>query len=68
MARLIDIAPFIKLIAKKAYHKGARFVEVMWDDPQIHLIRFKYAPRDAIEEFPKWRRDATLEFLKKDYK
>jgi len=62
-ASLIDIAPFIKLIAKKAYQLGARFVEVLWNDLQLHLIRLQHAPHDSFEEFPIWRRDAYLEFI-----
>ena len=62
----LEIAPFIEIIVRKAYQIGARFVDVMWDDPQIHLIRFQHAPRDSFEEYPIWRRDALLEFLKKE--
>ncbi|MFX1304112.1 MAG: aminopeptidase [Promethearchaeota archaeon] len=61
----LELAPFVEKIVRKAYIMGARFVEVMWDDPQIHLIRFKYAPRDSFDEISTWGRDATLEFLKK---
>ncbi|MFX0038518.1 MAG: aminopeptidase [Promethearchaeota archaeon] len=62
---LIELAPFIELIAKKAYQKGARFVEVIWDDPQMDLIRLKYAPRDSFEEFSVWKSNAKLEFAEK---
>ena len=62
---LLDLAPFIELIAKKAYQLGARFVEVIWNDPQLHLIRLQHAPRNSFEEFSTWRVDASLEFIKK---
>ncbi len=62
---LLDLAPFIELIVKKAYQLGARFVEVLWNDPQLHLIRLQHAPRDSFEEFSTWRVDASLEFIKK---
>lgn len=62
---LLDLAPFIELIVKKAYQLGAKFVEVLWNDPQLHLIRLQHAPRDSFEEFSTWRIDASLEFIKK---
>ncbi len=62
---LFEITSLIKLIAKKAYQMGARFVEVLWNDPQLHLIRLQHAPQDSFEEFSFWRRDASLDFTKK---
>ncbi len=61
----IELAPLIRLITKKAYESGARFVEVMWDDDQLRLIRFQYAPRDSFEEFPIWRTDCQNEYGKR---
>ncbi|UCC19151.1 MAG: aminopeptidase [Promethearchaeota archaeon] len=61
----IELAPFVRLLVKKAYQMGARFVEVFWNDPQLYLIRLQHAPRDSFEEFPTWRRDASLEFTQK---
>jgi len=62
---LIELAPFIELITKKAYQMGARYVEVIWNDPKLHLIRYKYAPRDSFEEFPTWISNAELTFTEK---
>jgi len=62
---LLELAPFVELITKKAYQMGARFVDVIWDDPQLHLIRFQHAPRDSFEEFPTWISNAHLEFAEK---
>ncbi len=58
---LLEFAPLVRLIAKEAYQIGARFVDVMWSDDQLRLIRFQHAPRDSFEEFPKWRIDAEVE-------
>ena len=62
---LLELAPFVELITKKAYQMGAKFVEVIWNDPQLDLIRFQYAPRDSFEEFPTWISNAALEFAEK---
>ncbi len=62
---LLELAPLVGLITKRAYQMGAKFVEVIWDDPQLYLIRFQYAPRGSFEEFPTWISDAYLEFAEK---
>jgi len=58
----IELAPLIRLIAIKAYQCGARFVDVMWDDEQLKLIRFQHAPRDSFEEYPTWRTDELFNY------
>lgn len=60
----LEVAPLVRLIVKKAYQAGARFVEVLWDDDQLHLIRHQYAPRDSFDEFPTWRTNTAYEFAK----
>jgi len=60
----IELAPLIRLIAKKAYQIGAKFVEVMWEDDQLKLIRFQYAPRDSFEEYATWRTNCQYEYAK----
>jgi len=61
---LFELASFIKKIVKKAYQMGARLVEVLWNDPQMHLIRLQHAPRDSFEEFPSWRTDEVINIAK----
>jgi aminopeptidase len=56
----IELAPLIRLITKKAYKIGARFVDVMWEDDQLSLLRFQHAPRDSFEEFPNWRSEEAI--------
>ena len=60
----LELAPFVRIIVKKAYQMGARLVEVLWDDPQLRLIRFQHAPRDSFEELASSRMDAQLEWAK----
>ncbi len=43
---------------------GARLVDVVWGDKQLRLIRFQNAPKDSIEEYPKWRIDARYDISK----
>ncbi|MFW9972972.1 MAG: aminopeptidase [Candidatus Odinarchaeota archaeon] len=60
----IELAPLVRLIAKKAYQLGAKFVEVFWDDDILRKIRFEYAPKDSFEEYPIWRTDCQYKFGK----
>ena len=60
----IELAPLVRLIMKNAYQIGARLVDVMWDDDQLQLIRYKYAPRDSFEEFATWRTDGAFDIAK----
>ncbi|MFX0082590.1 MAG: aminopeptidase [Candidatus Hodarchaeota archaeon] len=56
----IEMAPLVRIIAKKAYQMGARLVDVVWDDEQLRLIRFQYGPKKALKEYPKWKIDSRL--------
>ncbi|MFX1279285.1 MAG: aminopeptidase [Promethearchaeota archaeon] len=60
----LELAPLVRLIVKKAYQIGARFVEVMWEDDQTRLFRYLYAPKDSFEEYPTWRTDGAYKFAK----
>jgi aminopeptidase len=57
----LELAPLVRLIAKKAYQIGARLVEILWDDDHLRRIRFEHAPRDSFEEYPTWRTDFQYE-------
>jgi len=61
----IELAPLVRLIVRKAYQIGARLVDVMWDDDQIRLNRYEYAPKDSFEEYPTWRTDGAYNIAKK---
>jgi len=56
-------APLVARVAKHAYQSGARFVDVIWTDPQLDLIRLQHAPRDSFSEYPAWQVDAALKYL-----
>jgi aminopeptidase len=57
----IELAPIVRRIAHHAYQVGVRHVEILWNDEQIELIRYKSAPRDSFQEFPSWRTDAAYD-------
>lgn len=60
----LEAAPLVTLVAKHAYQIGARFVDVIWTDQQLDLIRLQHAPRDSFSEYPAWQVNAVLDYLK----
>jgi aminopeptidase len=60
----LELAPLIRVITKKAYQMGAKFVEVMWEDDKINLIRFQHSSKDYFEEYPRWRAEEAIKLAK----
>lgn len=58
----LDAAPFVRLLAAKAYQNGARLVDVMWEDEGVKLARFKYASPDSFSAYPEWRAQGAARF------
>lgn len=54
-------APLVRLVVESAYRAGARFVDVMWSDAQVDLLRFRHAPRNSFGEVATWRYRAALD-------
>jgi aminopeptidase len=59
----IQTAPLIRELAASAYQAGAPFVEVLWRDDDLKLIRYKYAPKDSFDEYPSWHADAIIDVI-----
>src|SRR5215475_14452947 len=58
----IETAPLVRLVTASAYQSGTRLVDVLWQDDQVTLNRFRYAPRDSFDQFPAWRADVLLDY------
>jgi aminopeptidase len=56
----IQFAPLVRKIAVKAYEAGAEFVDVIWADDQMKLLRFQNAPRNSFNIFPEWLAQALI--------
>jgi aminopeptidase len=61
----LEAAPLVRQLAAAAYRAGARFVDVLWSDEPLRLMRFVRAPRDSFEEYPAWLVTATLEYIER---
>ena len=57
----LETAPLVRTVAKTSYENGARFVDVIWGDEQLRLIRFQSAPPDSFEEYATWHTTALAE-------
>jgi len=53
----IENAPLTRLIVRKAYEAGAKYVEVHWTDEAVTRIRFESAPDESFDYYPKWSAD-----------
>ncbi|MEE9378868.1 MAG: hypothetical protein V3V33_12625 [Candidatus Lokiarchaeia archaeon] len=40
------------------------WIEVLWDDDQLKLIRFQHTPRDSFEKLPTRQTETEFEFVK----
>lgn len=59
----IETAPLVRELAASAYKAGAPFVDVLWRDDELKLIRYEHAPRDSFDEFPDWQSTAVLDVI-----
>lgn len=60
----IDCAPFARIMSKVAYQEGARNVVINWGDERSAKIRYLHAPEEVFDEFPEWRKDFYLSYLR----
>jgi aminopeptidase len=49
-----EVAPLARRIARLAYGRGARFVEVVYFDPFVKRIRIESAPDGSLDWVPPW--------------
>ncbi len=59
----LDSACLVRKIVEKAYKVGAKNVMVQWTDDEVTLSKYKYAPDEAFEKFPKWKVGSYEEML-----
>jgi aminopeptidase len=56
-----EAQPLVHRIARRAYEKGARFVDVQYFDPQVKRIRAELAAEDTLDWVPPWLGRRILE-------
>ncbi|WP_172199972.1 aminopeptidase [Saccharibacillus qingshengii] len=61
----IEAAEFARLIVRKAYEAGAKYVEIDWEDEASTRLRYEYASEDTFDYYPTFKAEA-LEKLAED--
>ncbi len=51
---LPEAQPLVAAIARRAYEKGARYVDVQYFDPQVKRIRAEFARDETLDWVPPW--------------
>lgn len=59
----VDLAYFVRVIAKESYEAGASEVYTNWVDDELTLLKYENAPMEIFETFPKWAVDRRKDFL-----
>jgi len=59
----LEAAPVIRKIAECAYDVGAVFVEAIYGDEALQLVRFKRAPRNSFGQYSAWLPRALQEHV-----
>ena len=61
----VERADFARLVAKKAYERGAVEVVMQWSDDPLTLMKFENAPVEHFEEVPDWMVQRTKYYMEK---
>src|SRR5215470_1880024 len=58
----IGMEPVVREVARAAYERGAKWVDVFWWDPWVKRARIEHAAEDTLDYIPPWigRRMAWL--------
>jgi aminopeptidase len=55
--------PLVRKVIASAYHAGARYVDVLWDDEESAHIHLNKAPQDGLTEIPNWLPASAMEYI-----
>lgn len=61
----VERADFARLVAKKAYERGAVEVVMQWSDDPLTLMKYENAPVEHFEEVPDWMVQRTKYYMEK---
>ncbi|HZG16704.1 MAG TPA: aminopeptidase [Candidatus Bathyarchaeia archaeon] len=51
---MLESADFTRILVRKAYEAGAKYVQVAWEDEAITRTRFDYASEGSFQYYPRW--------------
>jgi aminopeptidase len=58
-----EAAPLVRQVTESAYRAGASYVEAVWGDEPLTLLRFAHAPAGSFEQFSRWLPKALVEHV-----
>src|SRR5262245_19923415 len=58
------VRALVHAVTKAAYDAGARYVEAIWGDEEMHRIRLQYASDDSFEDYPIFQVSTALDMIK----
>ncbi|MEW6287840.1 MAG: aminopeptidase [Chloroflexota bacterium] len=53
----------VHAVTRAAYAAGAKYVEAIWGDEEMHRIRLQNAPADSFDEYPKFQINGVMEMI-----
>jgi aminopeptidase len=56
-------APMVRALVVAGYRAGSPLVSVLWEDPEVDLIRLQEAPEGSFDQLEEWRVQARRELL-----
>lgn len=61
----VETAPFVRLVTRYAYEKGASEVLVDWSDDTLRRLRLEHAPMEVLETVPDFLYERREYYCKK---
>ncbi|UHA72221.1 aminopeptidase [Paenibacillus sp. 481] len=61
----IEMASLARLVAKKAYDAGARYVHIDWTDEEMSRLTFEKSADDVFLQYPQWETAKRNEYAEK---
>ncbi|MCA0970847.1 aminopeptidase [Halobacillus litoralis] len=58
----IEGAPFVRILAEKAYTMGAKDVHILWADDALTRMKYEHADQDTLSVVPEWQQKQFTEF------
>ena len=59
----IELTRFVRGIVEKAYKCGAKYVDVMWRDDEIELMKYEFGNQESFKEYPFWRTQTAEKYI-----
>lgn len=59
----LQTVDLVRAVVRSAYRVGARFVDVVWSDEQLNLVRLEEAARDSLGHVAAWQPAVSIDYL-----